>query len=561
MHVTLSDNKSRDERRACRFVFFSFFFFFCNFTRKFCFCFVLGFGLWIIFSSQLQVPSLNRCKASIDMFRNTKRRTAGRRNFETSIHASQQDDSYLANAYTKSKLTFYKLPPVGEITLDEFETWAIDRIKILNEIESCVARNKSYKEIESIVGPLLGTLLPLNTTNSEKLLKHRQKDYYSHFILRLCFSRSKELRDRFLKNELLLFKIRFNQLTSTEQQHFVKSLNLPWEFISSEEKETMSTQLFNSIAPSLGYLLNIPDEAQRRSFFQNEGFIKIPFEFVSDLLPSRCIYLRRGYAYIPSFQQFQLLSNEYSATLSEALIQTSHAFPSLDEDDRILPILNHLSSGSSINFENDMFDGSESNNDINIRNVDTKEIIDQFPLCGSNLMQGLKINNHLKYTARQQFQLFLKGIGLSLEDSLTFWSQEFTKSMSIEKFNKEYKYNIRHTFGLEGGRINYKPWDCRTVLSKPRPQKGEYHGCPYRDLNNDALSTKLRSMELSEGEISDILEISNKGEYTSACSKVLELKTKGAVQEHITHPNLYFVRMREYFKKIHGDGEEVESAA
>lgn len=481
------------------------------------------------------------------MFRNTKRRTAGRKNFEANIHA-EQDDSYLSNAYNNSKLTFYKLPPVGEITLDEFETWAIDRIKILNEIESCVARNKSYKEIESIVLPLLNTLLPLNSNKSNKF---RQKDYYSHFILRLCFSRSKELRERFLKNEIILFKIRFNQLTFNEQFEFIKNLKLPWEFITAEEKNSISNELFNSISASLGYQLSIHDDIAKRQFFQNENFIKIPFEFVSDLISQRCIYLKKGYAYIPSFQQFQLLSNEYLNNLSEALIQTSHAFPSLDEDDRILPILNHLSSGSSINFDNEFI--NEANNEINFKNVDTKEIINQFPLCGINLMQGLKINHHLKYTARQQFQLFLKGVGLSLEDSLNFWSKEFTQSISIEKFNKEYKYNIRHSYGLEGGRINYKPWDCRTILNKPRPQKGEYHGCPYRDLNKDSLLNKLKSLELTDNEILQIFEINSKGEYTSACSKVLEIKTGGTVQEHVTHPNLYFIRMREYYKKMHGD--------
>ncbi len=27
--------------------------------------------------------------------------------------------------------------------------------------------------------------------------------------------------------------------------------------------------------------------------------------------------------------------------------------------------------------------------------------------------------------------------------------------MSDDKFNKEYRYNIRHSYGLEGGRKNY----------------------------------------------------------------------------------------------------------
>ena len=47
---------------------------------------------------------------------------------------------------------------------------------------------------------------------------------------------------------------------------------------------------------------------------------------------------------------------------------------------------------------------------------------------------------------------FLKGIGLNVDEALKFWSSQFTKnnSMSLETFNKDYKYNIRHQYGLRG---------------------------------------------------------------------------------------------------------------
>lgn len=45
----------------------------------------------------------------------------------------------------------------------------------------------------------------------------------------------------------------------------------------------------------------------------------------------------------------------------------------------------------------------------------------------------LRIDHHLKYFARQQYGLFLKGAGLSLEDSVAFFRQEFTKKMGIDK--------------------------------------------------------------------------------------------------------------------------------
>lgn len=425
--------------------------------------------------------------------------------------------------------------------MDQFEVWAIDRIKILNEIESGLVRNKSFKDIESNVSPLIQQHLPLNSNNQDKLKTDRQKDYYSHFILRLCFSRSKELRDKFIKNETILFKIRFNQLTTKEQQSFIKTLNLPWEFISPEEKTIHSTNLFKAISPSLQFQLQLNDEPSRKQFFDNEQFIKLPFEHVLDLVSHRSIFLNKGFAYIPQFQQLQLLLNEYSTHLQNSLLATAHAFPSLDEDDRLLPILAHLSTNSNVSYNPEF----ESSSDITATSLYSKKINGNFPLCGSQLMDGLTQTHHLKYIARQQFTLFLKGIGLSLDQALEFWQQEFTRGggMSSDKFQKEYSYNIRHSYGKEGARINYKPWDCKTILSKPRPAKGEFHGCPYRDLNPEVLTMKLKNMGLGDRDVMDVVEISTKGEYTGACTKVLELKS--GINEVVVHPNLYFDRMRQ----------------
>ncbi|CAM9010775.1 unnamed protein product [Wickerhamomyces anomalus] len=476
------------------------------------------------------------------MFRSSKRRTAGRRNFESAQINPSSEDSYINNTLFSAKLSFYQLPPVGEITLDQFETWAIDRIKILNEIESATVRNKTYKDIESTVLPLLNQYLPLTSSNdTEKLKLNKQKDYYSHFILRLCFARTKELRDKFIKNETILFKIRFNQLSTRDQQVFIKSLNLPWDFITPEEKQIHSDNLFKAIAPSLQFQLQLTDDNSKRSFFENENFIKLPFENVSDLVSHRSIFLHKGYAYIPQFQQLQLLLNEYQSHLSAQLLSAAHAFPSLDEDDRILPILTHLSTNSNVSYTPDY--ESANSSDINAKSIYTKKINSNFPLCASQLMNGLNQTHHLKYIARQQFTLFLKGIGLSLDQALEYWQNEFTRSISLDKFQKEYAYNIRHTYGKEGARINYKPWDCKTILSKPRPAKGEFHGCPYRDLNPENLSRNLQNMGLSEKDVMDVVEISSKGEYTGACTKVLELKS--GINEVVVHPNLYFDRMRQ----------------
>jgi len=134
---------------------------------------------------------------------------------------------------------------------------------------------------------------------------------------------------------------------------------------------------------------------------------------------------------------------------------TSKAIPRLDEDDRLLPLLSHLSMGFLAGISNEYTDSSliEHGQELNASMVDAL-VTKHAPMCMRNLNQSLKEKNHLKHFSRQQFGLFLKEIGLPLEEAIIFWRMSF-KNHTPDQFNKEYKYNIRHNYGQEGGRINY----------------------------------------------------------------------------------------------------------
>ncbi|GMG25763.1 unnamed protein product [Ambrosiozyma monospora] len=521
------------------------------------------------------------------MFRKVKRKTDGRRNFDD--RDTSFDTSFGAGGFHDDlaqyphRLSFYKLPPMEEVTLEEFETWAIDRLKVLLEIESCSARSMTFKETEQVMEKLLAKYLPLNVPSKESssLYQERKKDHYSHFILRLAFCRSEELRRRFVKAETTLFKLRYNMLSMTEQRNFVNSLDLPWVAATDEEISKFESQLYACSYASVRSLLRagsasgikITDD-QVRQYLKHQTFYKLPFEYVPDLLAMRTAFLHQGYVYVGQFQQSSLILSEFSKFLKEQLDLTVRGLPGLDEDDRLVPVLNNLSKGyisAEYNDGGNFGNGEES--EVNSENVNS--FLSDMPLCMQRLMEGVSVNHHLKYGGRQQLAFFLKGIGLSADEAIKFWRNQFTKSMSAERFNKDYKYNFRHNYGLEGGRINYKPWDCKTIMNKPNPTKTEYHGCPYRDLHRDELLVMLGKLGLENNRSADdVLDLSNRGEYQAACTKVFELvnrddidyalKTKnGNVdQSSIVHPNQYFDRSR-YLKKLRagtvGKGAESQS--
>lgn len=113
-------------------------------------------------------------------------------------------------------------------------------------------------------------------------------------------------------------------------------------------------------------------------------------------------------------------------------------------------------------------------------------------MCMRILHEALKSNHHLKNSGRIQYGLFIKGIGVTMEDSLSFWKTEFTKKIDSVKFDKEYAYTIRHTYGKEGRQTNYTPLGCQKIMSSVQ-SPGEFNGCPYKHMDNTSLKQKLFS--------------------------------------------------------------------
>lgn len=98
----------------------------------------------------------------------------------------------------------YNLPPIQDITLQTFEDYAIERVNLLRIFEQASAKNlrvmsEDWKEEikNEMQAAGMKSYLRLfgghSQTSSEDLLA-RKKDYISHFILRLAYCRSVDLR-------------------------------------------------------------------------------------------------------------------------------------------------------------------------------------------------------------------------------------------------------------------------------------------------------------------------------------------------------------------------------
>jgi hypothetical protein len=99
------------------------------------------------------------------------------------------------------------------------------------------------------------------------------------------------------------------------------------------------------------------------------------------------------------------------ALLDATRQMTAKSLPRMDEDDRLMPILSHLSLSFLTNIsanDNNFFGEQDPNSEKVTADMVDALAVKHFPACQYNLWRRLKRDRHLKHYGRLQFGLFLK---------------------------------------------------------------------------------------------------------------------------------------------------------
>ncbi|KAB2620484.1 DNA primase large subunit [Pyrus ussuriensis x Pyrus communis] len=386
-------------------------------------------------------------------------------------------------------LPLYRSAPAVEVRLEEFELFALDRLRVLKGISDGLSRGKKPDEMQKLA-------IELWKTN----MRHPQasevvnKGIISHFVLRLVYCRTEDLRKWFLSMETALFRYRFMNEQPEPQRALMEEFDLPYKAVSGSELESVLDKLVQ-VSRSLG--------AQSQPT-ANDIFFKVPFEEVPELVASRRVFISKGHAYIARNQVVSLVATQFRSLLSKALILTNRKWTTTiaeQEKDRLTPIVEALSS--------------------------------------SYLGPDYSEDHHLKHGGRMQLGLFLKGVGLKLDDALSFWKAEFSQKVGAERFDKEYSYGIHHNYGREGNRMDYTPYSCQKIISST-PGVGDHHGCPYRYFSEENLRAALGKMGVTGRAVGDVMDKAKNRHYQLACTLTFEAIHGSSCDAGINHPNQYF---------------------
>ena len=451
-------------------------------------------------------------------------------------HVSVDDgrDTDLPSQLARSCLTFYRTPPTTECTLSEFEQSAFDRLTVLKHIDNLRARRSINKQ------PQLQPSNPSTDADDLRaqltktdLLNNPHKDRLSHFVLRLAYCRTEDTRRWLISTECALFKHRFESEPSQAViQRFLSANGLSYQPI--EENLAQNVELLTKLRAVRSA------DSQTNPITANTLFYRVPFEEAFDLVRERRVYLQAGWAYIPRANLVHIVVNKYRAHLSQQLAATFRFLQSgtsaASSDERITPLLSSLAKQSL----------GPQYKAVSIEGQVTKEQLPQlstsssFPLCMSSLYTALKQEHHLKHGGRMQLGLFLKDIGLSLNDALSFWKQSFSRRTPADKFEKEYAYNIRHNYGKEGKRQNYTAYSCMKIIQS-QPANTDHHGCPFRHAKQDDLRRLLTARNVGKEGADEIMRLVKSSDYQIACTRLFTLTHSGVDPlMPVSHPNKYF---------------------
>ena len=475
-------------------------------------------------------------------------------------------------------LDSYADPPVDEHSIEFLRECAVDRYQLLKAIDNAVSAGKKDDELDRAIREAEEKFnLRRVTVTDENYPSMTEdgsvRDSLSHHILRLahCGGADKEdgktqagekasRRNWFKQMETRLFEYRFRHLSQKEQAAFLRSNPDYRSFRVPTREEVLKHQsqleatlkcdhdFYNNEKKKKpdGKMLPLEfDQLCKKTASKSEHWYTVEFEEVTKSLKNRSAYMVKGEAWVQKGAIVELVEKKFTLHLNKALAKTIAIWEKvkLKEANRLAPLLYSVVNGKSY-----AYTGPEGV--VSIAKIEGTT--DSFPLCMRQLYGALKKKHHLTHSGRRQLQLYLKGIGLPLEEALVFWKTEFTKSpeCSAEKFEKDYAYGIRHAYGKEGKRVNYTPHGCQQCIAAD-PGVRDDHGCPFRTLtsgenkNGEKLHEMLTHMNISGGKSREIVDKAKNMHYQIACGMTFAALHNGKEIDAGVHtPHQYYAESR-----------------
>jgi DNA primase large subunit len=363
-------------------------------------------------------------------------------------------------------------------------------------------------------------------------------DALSHFCCRLVFCQTEQWRSWFLRYELILLRARLMNIKRkvNNDQLFYQELFAAAEIpCTPVDPRTLDDDVVAWMKRKAGSTDSVEE-------FKTQLY-SVPLSHALSTVRRREVVCVGGRALVHFNAVIEAYYTEYRHTLQrglrDALFTRQRLLKENDDNDDASSALGNVTTMLDAFFKRFIVDPADKVKPQAEGTVTPADIPmlakTHFPLCMQRTDAQLRGQHHLKHNGRWMYGLFLKSVGLSMEDSVKLFGDLMTEKEKggPEAFKKSsYAYNIRHMYGKEGKRTDYSSLSCPTIVAMPpNTDKYDCHGCPYRFKEEAPLRAALGRerpnprggnappLRISQGDIEDIVADAKGMHYTRACFK------------------------------------------
>lgn len=438
-------------------------------------------------------------------------------------------------------INLYKYPPSLNLNLEECQDLFRQRLECLHifeKIPDYASQNRSAdiaKAIRDIKSYVYKTNCLLNSVKDDKL---QQLDHCSHMLARMYCIHNSTLWNWFKIGEKRLMNHRLkHDMSLTSDQLEAMLLSLEFDFERVAMKELLELKGENVIG------WNSRDK-------EPEEVFKIHFTNALKFISRRSVALKNGYAFLTRSEIISVvcdvfeshLENEFKFGTQHLDLNNIHVRQLLESLEIVYLDFEDIMSEEKRKLKKDA-DG-ENQNPYRIDIDDIEDICKQhFPPCMKYLQESLIQDHHLKHSGRVIYGTFLRSGGVDMDTAIEFWRKEFTKKIPNDKFERDYKYNIRHLYGREGHKKALSCFSCDKIIND-NPGPADKHGCPFKHFDENNLKTMMSKNGLKEEEVDYIMSFRKEKEFKLGCSHYFRYLKGELPSEPIKNPIHYYYESR-----------------
>lgn len=189
----------------------------------------------------------------------------------------------------------------------------------------------------------------------------------------------------------------------------------------------------------------------------------MPWQKCPTLVSELKVHLIQGIAIVPCNQWNSLLIDIFRLIYNQSLRYIHRSMSALPNNSLQVE---YLSEQINMYYNSNIVSWKNTNETMNLEELNSKKKC--LPPCMLLSLNSLFKNHRLAHDPRYQLTLFLKEIGVSMDQTLLLFKQEYSKIGNLEStcthtwenHYQQIEYNVKHTYGIVGSKKIYQMTPC-----------------------------------------------------------------------------------------------------